>query len=221
MLFSLLTAALTVTVSAISPLSPAYAATRNPVIFVHGLSGSASNFGPMINGFKKDGYGSGELFAWSYNWTQSNKTSAAGLRDKVDAVLRQTGASKVDIVSHSMGALPTRWYLKFLGGTAKVDDYVSIGAPHHGTNLSPLCSWLLTSCKEMVYGSDMLTALNSGDETPGSVDYTALWSVCDELINPDTSAKLSGARNVNIGCVEHAWQLIDGNTARLTREAVR
>lgn len=51
--------------------------------------------------------------------------------------------------------------------------------------------------------SSFLTALNSGDETPGSVAYAAYRSDCDEAINPDTSAELSGAADVDVGRISH------------------
>ncbi|MFG2133431.1 esterase/lipase family protein [Streptomyces sp. NPDC048751] len=181
----------------------AHAASRNPVVFVHGISSSSSSWNDWIADFKADGYSSSELFAWSYDWGQSNATTARQLATKVQSVLAQTGASKVDIVIHSMGALSGRYYLKNLGGTAYVDDFVSVAGTNHGTSVASLCGWLYTSCKEMNTGSSFLTALNSGDETPGSVTYASYWSNCDAAIDPDSSALLSGATNVGVGCVEH------------------
>lgn len=55
----------------------------------------------------------------------------------------------------------------------------------------------------MYTGSSFLTSLNSGDETPGSVSYASYWSNCDDALTPDTSAILSGATNVEVGCVSH------------------
>jgi triacylglycerol lipase len=183
--------------------TPAQAASHDPIVFVHGLNGSASGWNDWVADFEADGYSSSELFAWSYDWTQSNVTTASQLATEVKSVLAQTGASKVDIVGHSMGTLSARYYLKNLGGTSYVDHFVSVAGVNHGTSIASLCGWLYTSCKEMQTGSSFLTALNSGDETPGSVSYAAYWSDCDAAIDPDTSAELSGATNVDVGCISH------------------
>ncbi|WP_405875134.1 MULTISPECIES: esterase/lipase family protein [unclassified Streptomyces] len=183
--------------------APAHAATHNPVVFVHGLSSSAGSWDDWIADFEADGYSSSELFAWSYDWTQSNVTTAQELATEVQSVLSQTGASKVDLVVHSMGALSSRYYLKNLGGTAYVDDFVSAAGVNHGTTTASWCKWLYTSCAEMYTGSSFLTSLNSGDETPGSVSYASYWSNCDDALTPDTTAILSGATNVEVGCISH------------------
>jgi triacylglycerol esterase/lipase EstA (alpha/beta hydrolase family) len=195
--FSAMVAALLVSLS-LSAV-PARAATHNPVIFVHGLSSSASS--------------------WD-DWGQSNVTTAQQLSTEVKTVLAQTGASKVDLVVHSMGALSARYYLKNLGGTSYVDDFVSTAGVNHGTTVASWCTWLYTSCAEMYTGSSFLTALNSGDETPGSVSYAAYWSNCDELINPDTSAILSGATNVEVGCISHTDMNNDYGVYKQVRDFV-
>ncbi|MFE9995407.1 esterase/lipase family protein [Streptomyces avermitilis] len=182
---------------------PARAATHNPVIFVHGIRSSASSWDDWIADFEADGYTASELDAWSYDWSQSNVTTAQQLATEVRSVLARTGASKVDLVVHSMGALSARYYLKNLGGTSYVDDFVSTAGVNHGTTVASWCKWLYTSCSEMYTGSSFLTALNSGDETPGSVAYASYWSNCDDLLTPDTSAILSGATNVEVGCISH------------------
>jgi triacylglycerol lipase len=201
--------------------SPAQAAERDPVIFVHGYKGGAWNWNEMIADFKADGWSGSRLFAMSYDITQSNKTTAAQLRDLVNSVRAQTGAAKVDIVAHSMGSLSSRWYIKFLGGTSYVDQWVSLGGPNHGTNLTPACSWLITSCAEMASSSSFLRDLNADDETPGSVRYQTYWSSCDELVNPDSSTIVSGATNTNVGCIEHAWLLVSNPVSQQVRTLLK
>ncbi|MEU6224990.1 alpha/beta fold hydrolase [Streptomyces sp. NPDC047042] len=183
--------------------TPAQAATHNPIVFVHGLSSSSSSWNDWVADFKADGYTASELDAWTYSWSQSNVTTAQQLATEVKRVLAATGASKVDLVVHSMGALSARYYLKNLGGTAYVDDFVSAAGVNHGTTVASWCSWLYTSCAEMYTGSSFLTSLNSGDETPGSVSYASYWSNCDDALTPDTTAILSGATNVEVGCISH------------------
>ncbi|MDX6316070.1 MAG: hypothetical protein QOF44_5534 [Streptomyces sp.] len=183
--------------------TPAQAATHNPIIFVHGLSSDSSSWDDWVADFKADGYTASELDAWSYDWTQSNVTTASQLATEVKRVLAATGASKVDIVAHSMGPLSARYYLKNLGGTSYVDDFVSVAGVNHGTTVASWCSWLYTSCAQMYTGSSFLTSLNSGDETPGSVSYASYWSNCDDAVLPNSSALLSGATNVEAGCISH------------------
>lgn len=179
-------------------------AARNPILFVHGWSGAAWNWDIMKSRFQSNGYASNQLYAYSYNSLQSNVTTAYWVRDRVNAIRAATGASKVDLISHSMGGLSTRYYIRNLGGANYVDDYISIGGPNHGTNASYLCDLLIVSCNEMNYNSAFLNGINYPDETPGSVYYRTIRSWCDEIINPDSSTSLSGATNtLTWGCIGH------------------
>jgi len=176
--------------------------TRDPILFVHGWNSSESVWTTMKGRFKADGWTDAQLSSWSYNTGQSNKTTAQEVGAKVDQLLAATGATKVDVIAHSMGSLNTRWYIKFLGGTAKVDEWVSLGGPNHGTDTANLC--FQTSCTEMRIGSAFLEELNAGDETPGDVRYGTWWSPCDTVINPDSSVAVSGGTNTKTACISHS-----------------
>ena len=183
------------------------ALAHNPILFVHGWSGSASNWNTMISRFKADGWTTSELYSWSYNTSQSNATTAQEIKARVDNILATTGATKVDIVTHSMGGLSSRYYSKNLGGSAKIDAWVSLGGPNHGTDSAYGC--FQTSCVEMRPGSTFLNQLNATDETPGTPRYATWWSPCDETINPDESTILSGATNTRTACIGHLILLSD------------
>lgn len=202
-------------------LSPAGALALDPILFVHGWSGSASNWNTMISRFEKDGYTKKQLRAYSYNTSQSNKTDAETIvKSEVEKLKSENGASKVDIVAHSMGSLNSRWYIKFVaGGEANVDDWVSLGGPNHGTTSANIC--FSTSCVEMRIGSTFLSELNAGDETPGAVNYGTWWSPCDEFINPDSSVPLSGATNTETACISHLGLLSDETVYKQVREFVK
>jgi triacylglycerol lipase len=193
---------------------------HNPIVFVHGWNSSGTVWNTMISRFGADGWTSAELNNWSYNTSQSNATTASQLSTLVNDVLRRTGATKVDLISHSMGGLSTRYFVKNLGGDAKVDDFVSLGGPNHGTDFASACSWQ-TSCQEMRIGSSFLAALNSGDETPGTPTYGTWWSPCDEIINPDSSVALSGAANTQTACLGHSDLYADATVYGQVREFVR
>lgn len=176
---------------------------HTPVLFVHGYNASATTWTTMVGRFKKDGWKDAELATFSYNTSQSNVTTAGIIAQKVDSIRNATGSAKVDIVTHSMGALSARYYVKYLGGDAKVDGFVSLGGANHGTTTAQLC--FQTSCREMWPNSSFLVDLNAGDETPGAlVRYATWWSPCDEVINPRSSALLSGAVNTQTACMAHS-----------------
>ncbi|MEV4340538.1 lipase [Streptomyces sp. NPDC049590] len=193
-----------------SGASAADAATsaRTPVVFVHGFTGNATHWITAEAGFRADGYSDRELFAYEYNWTQSNAISAGGLAAYVRQVLATTGAHQVDIVNHSMGGLVSNWYVKKLGGQPYVRHLASIAGANHGTTAAGACLVNL-SCVEMFPGSAFLAALNAGDETPGNTQYATWYSPCDGVILPFTSTPLAGAANHLVPCQTHLGFLAD------------
>ena len=53
--------------------------------------------------------------------------------------------------------------------------------------------------------SGFTTRLNATDENSGTPRYATWWSACDEVIYPQTSAKLSGgAVNNQTACIRHS-----------------
>lgn len=200
---ALLVAAAAALLSLTAVPQPSRAATlHDPILFVHGWNSSGSVWTTMIDRFTADGWTAAELNNWSYNTSQSNKTTAAQIQTKVDQILAATGATKVDIITHSMGGLSSRWYAKELGGNTKIDEWVSLGGPNHGTDTAFLCGQ--TSCVEMRPNSTFLKTLNSGDETPGTTRYGTWWSPCDAVINPDSSVAVSGGTNTQTACIGHS-----------------
>ena len=186
----------------------------DPILFVHGwgvqsigVGGSALTFETYVNWFhNKKGYPYSHLYNWAYNTSQSNVTTAQEIATRVNNLLLTSKASKVDIVTHSMGGLSSRYYLKKLGGTSKVEDWVSLGGPNHGTSKASFC--FTVACEQMRPGSTFLKELNENDETPGTVRY-GTWRTaegCDSVITPADSVELAGAslNKLVTPCVSHA-----------------
>lgn len=192
---------------------------HDPILFVHGYGGSTDNFCTMIGRLRTDGWSDNELYAYNYSFVNSFATDAQEISAQVDAILQRTGASKVDIIAHSAGSVSSRYYLKNLGGDSKVDAWVSLAGPNHGTSDANNCSF--TPCLEMRLGSAFLAALNSGDETPGFVRYATWWSPCDETIIPNSSVLLNGAVNNQTSCLAHFNLLIDPIVYQQVRDWLR
>ena len=203
-----------------SPLARRTPRQAKPIIlFVHGFNANATTWNTMIGRFRKDGWQASELVAFTYNTAASNATTAGIIAQKVDSVRNAAGVAQVAIVSHSMGALSARYYVRNLGGDGKVSALVTLGGTNHGTTTAQLC--FFTSCQEMWPNSSFLTALNATDESWGSPRYATWWSPCDEVINPDDSALLSGgAQNNQTACINHSALHEDANVYAGVRDWV-
>ena len=98
-----------------------------PVVFVHGQSGSAQQFETQAMRFTSNGYPQELLFAFEYD-TSSRTNPLADLDLFLDAVLAATGAGQVHAIGHSRGTSVWTAYLDdpSFGGAAKVARYVNI-----------------------------------------------------------------------------------------------
>ncbi len=212
--------AFVVAFSVFSPTPSASAATTTPVVFVHGYTGSASNWVTAMSVFRSAGWSSGNLFAYEYNSYGDNVTNARGLASYVSQVKSRTGADKVAIVNHSMGGLVSQYYLKVLGGNTNVSHLASIAGANHGTTAAGACLVFVT-CQQMYPGSAFIAQISSGDETPGATRYATWYSPCDGVILPYTSTRLDGANNNLVACTTHIGFLSDTSVLREIANYVR
>lgn len=191
-----------------------------PVVLVHGTFGDMSDswqaLSPLLanNGYcvfalnYGSASGSGSLGVYGIGDVAQ---SAQQLSAFVDQVLSATGASQVDVVGHSQGGMMPRYYIKSLGGSAKIHTLVGLAPSNHGTTLNGLTSLansfpganqflgaLCSACVEQESGSAFLTNLNAGGDTVAGVNYTVIESRYDEVVTPYTSAFLSGPNVTNI-----------------------
>lgn len=194
--------AMTINVKGIK--SMATSAVKLPVVLVHGRNADSGVWGSLKAALVQHGYQDTWLFGWNYDTSQStNEVLSGEFSQYIQGVLRDTGATQVDIVAHSLGSLPTRWFIKFDGGTQIVRNWISLAGPNHGTSLGYLCALWDQGCKDMTPGSWVVSHLNQETETPGPTKYTTIWSAGDEQISPPTSTLLSGATNIEVSRMKH------------------
>ena len=86
----------------------------------------------LISQLEGEGYVENtNLFVFPYDWRKSNADSAEKLKEKINKILADTGADKVDLVAHSMGGLVAKKYIA-LNGAGNVDQLIFIGTPQLG-----------------------------------------------------------------------------------------
>ncbi|SMG61642.1 hypothetical protein [Cedecea sp. NFIX57] len=179
-------------------------AVKLPVVLVHGRNADSGVWGSLKAALVQHGYPDTQLFGWNYDTSKStNEVLSGEFSQYIQGILRDTGATQVDILAHSLGSLPTRWFIKFDGGTQIVRNWISLAGPNHGTSLGYLCALWDQGCKDMTPGSWVVSHLNQETETPGPTKYTTIWSAGDEQISPPTSTLLSGATNIEVSRMKH------------------
>ena len=117
--------------------------------------------------------------------------------------LSDATAAKISVVGLSQGGLQPRWAIRWWPDIRdRIDDLVMIVTTNHGAAFAdascaaPPC--LPALWQQRYQGSMLLTALNAGDETPGDVSYTSIYSLTDAVIQPSDAARLDGAVNVAV-----------------------
>jgi len=228
-----------------------------PVVLIHGLGATAgANWFHLSPILAAQGYC---VFALTYGvdpraaafgapgpgGTIPVEQSATELAAFVDRVLAATGAAQVDFVGHSEGTFMPQYYLKFLGGAAKVKRYVNYTPLYAGTRLGglpeliaalqgsglsaagiSLVSAFCGSCPQFLNGSPMQQKLVAGGIAAPGVEYTTVMTKYDELVVPYTSGYLPGAHNVVLQDIcpfdfsEHAGPAFDPNADQITLNAL-
>ncbi|MEW1772284.1 alpha/beta fold hydrolase [Streptomyces sp. NPDC086777] len=194
------------------------AAHPRPVILVHGtLGNSVDNWLSLAPYLEDRGYC---VFSLDYGQLSGVPVfyglgpidkSAEQLSAFVDKVLAATGAAKADLVGHSQGGMMPRYYLRFLGGAAKVNALVGLAPDNHGATLSGLTNLLpyfpgasdlikatTPGLADQIPGSAFLTKLNAGGDTVPGVHYTVISTKYDEVATPWQSQFLTGSDVHNV-----------------------
>lgn len=215
--------------------------SRTPVLFVHGHGMSPADWRPLIRHLASIGYPQEYLYAVDIvPNTMANVPAATSVIAPAAAELlvRATAAARagghrgelpqrLDIVSHSMGAVSSRWYAAKLHPEV-VRTWISLVGANHGTNADLVCRYTHEAARELcpAFATNAKThplqvALNGtdgawADETPyglgidrpevprippdstRNILYLTVRLEPDPWIQPERSAMLDGAGGVPI-----------------------
>jgi triacylglycerol lipase len=183
---------------------PAPAPQRpGPVLLLPGYGGSTSSLerlasklrtatGRDVRVVRAVGDGTGDL-------TAQARALQSTVRTLIDG-----GAPSVDVVGYSAGGVVARLWAARFGGAEQARRIVTLGAPHHGTEVAQLAAQLApdqcpTACQQLAPDSDLLRSLPVG-AVPGP-RWVSLWTSEDDVVTPPSSGRLEGAVDVRLQSV--------------------
>lgn len=166
-----------------------------PVLLVAGYGGDLASLDPVALTLRQAGRtvvpvpvagtGTGDL-----------RAQARSLERTADAAIA-AGAPSVDVVGYSAGGVVARLWVRDLGGDSQARRVLTLGSPHHGTDVAAVLAdnpaGCPAACRQLVPDSDLLRALNSGDETPPGPVFVSVYTRVDRTVTPPDSAVLAGA----------------------------
>jgi pimeloyl-ACP methyl ester carboxylesterase len=165
-----------------------------PVLIIHGFLGTRGSMYMLERRLVDDGF-----VVVSFNLGTLNvrdiRRSAFLIHRKIERILAQTPSQRIDIIGHSMGGLIGLYYVKKLGGHARVRKLIMMGTPIRGTwaalmGVMTLGLWS-TSSWQLLPRSRFLDELAQGPMPPGVELYTI--AAARDWVVPLPTTRLAGA----------------------------
>ncbi len=129
------------------------------------------------------------------------------VQNAVEVLCAAAGAPQLVIVAHSMGGLAARAWMRD-HGAARVARLITLGTPHHGTCLANFgvgrnAAQMRRAGSADGAESDWLRRLAAGESAATRALITSIYSHHDNIVSPQTSSFLEGARNIAFGGIGH------------------
>jgi triacylglycerol lipase len=163
----------------------------NPVLLVHGFQDDAKKMQAMARALRRDGWTVLTPTLSPSGCQVGNEVLAQQLSDFIEANVPHD--TRCDLVGFSMGAIVCRYYLQRLGGIERVNRFVAISAPEHGTWWATICPTELLrwpGVAQLRPDSAFLRDLNSDAQVLDRVRFTTMWTPLDLMIFPAASSRM-------------------------------
>lgn len=189
-----------------------------PILLVPGYGGSTSSLQVLQAALQKSGRDA-TVVELAGDGTGDLREQARVLDTAAHAALGRSGATSVDIVGYSAGGVVARLWVRDFGGGDLARRVVTLGSPHHGTDLAGLAGDLTpdtcpVACRQLVRDSDLLRALNAGDETPVGPLWVSIWTTDDQTVVPADSASIEGALDFSVQSICSSAHIEHGDLPR-------
>jgi pimeloyl-ACP methyl ester carboxylesterase len=202
---------------AMRPDAPPVQGGPMPVLAVHGYFSNRAILRDLALALEKAGQG--PVHAVTLDAIFAGIDTVAGLLEKrIDALLEATGHAQVILVCHSMGGLAAR---RVLRGRLRhrIARLITIASPHHGTVLARI--GIGANARQMRANGEWVGKLKGEEAGRWPCPVTSIWSVHDNLVVPQETSRLEGAKNVALAGHGHVAILFAPDVHRLVVEEVR
>ncbi|NER33353.1 MAG: alpha/beta fold hydrolase [Oscillatoria sp. SIO1A7] len=173
--------------------------SRNPVLLVHGIFINSIVFRKMSAYLRERGWS-----VYSFDFVQKYGTLGLDeLAEQLKSYIEKTfpPEQRLNLVGLSMGGIVSRYYLQRLGGIERVERFITISSPHHGTWMAYLLPTL--PCVQMRPNSQFLQDLNRDAIVLEQVNFVSTWTPWDFIIVPGSSSQL-GDKTIELPVFTHA-----------------
>ena len=174
-----------------------------PVLVVPGYGGSTESVAGLADALRDNGRDV-TVVELAGDGTGDLDEQAQVLAVAVDEALERTGSASADVVGYSAGGVIARLWVRDHGGDEQARRVVTLGSPHHGTDIANLAGGTVgcpIACQQLAADSSLLNRLNAGDETPDGPVFVSVWTTGDQTVTPPDSAELEGALNISVQSV--------------------
>jgi triacylglycerol lipase len=189
---------------------------RNPVVLVHGIFDTGKVFRKMVLYLQEKGWSVYELDLVPNTGFASLDNLAQQVANFINTIFPPE--QPVDLVGFSMGGIISRYYVQRLGGINRVQRFVTISSPHHGTWVA-FCNPGL-GCFQMRPDSAFLQDLNQDAAMLDQINFTSIWTTYDLMIVPANSSQMAFGQEVILPVFNHAWMLTDPRSLAAVAEAL-
>lgn len=124
-------------------------ATRFPIVLIHGFAGTDKYFGILTYFYKvkahleQSGY---SVFTPTVQPIANSTTRVKTLKQKIDEILKKTGARRLNLIGHSQGGIDGRLLLSIYKYGDRVASLTTVSSPHRGL---PIPNLLLPPSQEL------------------------------------------------------------------------
>jgi triacylglycerol esterase/lipase EstA (alpha/beta hydrolase family) len=169
-----------------------------PVLLVHGYGCNSGYWAHLVPLLDREGISHASVDLEPV--AGSIDDYAPLLEERAQALCAATGAARIAIVAHSMGGLAARaWMRRY--GSARVAQVITLGTPHHGTALARFGPG--ANAVQMRRDAPWLRGLAASEGPDVRARIVSIYTHHDNIVAPQDSSVLPGARNIAFGGVGH------------------